>query len=174
MSAGPATPPPDPGTTDVVLLGIGNILLSDEGVGVRVVEELARAYAFAPAIRVIDGGTAGMDLLPELAGADHLLIVDAVCAGRRPGALLRLAGADLPQFFATRVSPHQVGIAEVLAALRILDEAPGETVVIGVEPDSFAMNLALSPAVAAALPQAMAAVLGELQRIGIRASRLPG
>lgn len=154
--------------TRVVLLGVGNVLLTDEGIGVRVIDEIEARFDLPPEVRVIDGGTSAMELLDDLAGADHLIIVDAVRTGEEPGTLVRLAGADVPRFFTTKISPHQVGLSDVLATLALMDESPGETVILGVVPASLAMAMELSPTVEAVVPVAVDAVVHELERLGIR------
>lgn len=155
------------GTRRVVLLGVGNILLTDEGVGVRVVEEIERRYEIPAQLTVIDGGTSGMELLDDLAGADHLLIVDAVKSGAAPGSVLRLANGEVPRFFTTKLSPHQVGLCDVLATLQLMGESPGETVIVGVEPASLELAMELSPGVQAVLPQVVEQVRTELLRMGV-------
>src|SRR5574340_711188 len=122
----------------IVVLGVGNILLSDEGVGVRAVESLKRDYRLPPEVEVIDGGTSAMEMLDDLAHADHLVIVDAVRSGKPPATLVRIAGDDVPVFFKTKLSPHQIGLSDVLATLALTGEAPGGVTVIGVEPVSLA------------------------------------
>lgn len=155
---------------EVVLLGVGNILLSDEGVGVRAIEEIERRYELPAAVRVIDGGTCGMELLDALAGARHLIIVDAVKSGQAPGTIVRLAGDAVPVFFTTKLSPHQVGLSDVLAALAVMEESPGETVIIGVEPASLELALELSPTVDAVMEALIATVVAELERVGVTAA----
>ena len=108
-----------------LVLGLGNILLRDEGVGVRVVEALAARYILPADVEVVDGGTAGMELLNTLAGCDHLLICDAVQTDAPPATVIELVNTEVPAFFqTTRFSPHQLGLADVLATLTLTDEAP--------------------------------------------------
>ena len=102
----------------IVVLGVGNILLSDEGVGVRTVQKLEEDYLIPDGVEVIDGGTTGMEMLDDLGHADHLIIVDAMRSGKPPATITRLAGAEVPVFFRTKLSPHQVGLSDVLATLR--------------------------------------------------------
>lgn len=151
----------------IVVLGVGNILLTDEGVGVYAVEKLQQDYALPPEVTVIDGGTCGMEMLEDLAGADHLLIVDAVRSGQAPATLIRIANEDVPVFFKTKLSPHQIGLSDVLATLVLTNEAPGATTVIGVEPVSLETRLGLSPQVAAQLPRVVEILANELQALGL-------
>ncbi len=152
---------------NVLVLGVGNILLSDESVGVRAVEMLAERYAFPSAVELLDGGTAGMELLECIARRDLVIIADAVKSGQAPGTVVRIAGDEVPAFFRTRISPHQLGISEILATLRITDETPGEVVIIGVEPQSLATSLEMTPPVAAALPRLVQGVIDELHAHGL-------
>lgn len=151
----------------VVVLGLGNILLRDEGVGVRVVEALAERYSLPAEIEVVDGGTAGMELLNTLAGCGHLLICDAVQTGAPPATVVKLAGAEIPALFQTRFSPHQLGLAEVLATLTLTDEAPGTVTLIGVVPLDLELGIDLSPEVAAVLGRAIEYLVSELRELGL-------
>ncbi len=103
-----------------------------------------------------------MDLLDQIAGRAHLIVVDAVKTGRPPAAVVRLAGDDVPAFFRTRVSPHQMGLSDVLAALRLMDAAPAHVTVIGIEPVCLDLSLELSPPVEARLPEILALVRDEI------------
>lgn len=152
---------------NVLVLGAGNILLSDEGIGVRVVEALQDRYRLPDAIEVLDGGTCGMDLLDVIADRDHLIIVDAVNTGRPPGTLVRLRDDEIPAVFRTKSSPHQLGLQEVLALLRLLETAPGHVTVIGVQPQSLDIGLDLSPLIAGKLDEMLAMVVGELAALGL-------
>jgi len=151
----------------IVVLGVGNILLSDEGVGVRAVEQLREDYLLPPEVEIIDGGTSGMEMLEDLAGADHLLIVDAVRSGQPPGTIVKIAGEDVPVFFKTKLSPHQIGLSDVLATLVLTGEQPGATTVIGVEPESLETAMALTPTVAAQMPKLVGILAEELRALGL-------
>jgi hydrogenase maturation protease len=157
----------------VVVLGVGNILLSDEGVGVRAIEDLGRAYALPPEVELIDGGTSAMELLDDLANCDLLIIADCVRAGRPPGHLLRLVDDEIPALFRTKLSPHQVGLPEVLATLVITNEAPRRTVLFGVEPESLATGMGLTVTVAATLPHLVTALAREIADAGLEISERP-
>lgn len=152
----------------IVVLGIGNILLTDEGVGVRVVDELARRYRLPPEVAVIVGGCSGMEMLDDLARADHVIIVDAVRADLPPASLVELRGDDVPAFFTAKLSPHQLGLCDVLAALKLTDESPANLLLIGVQPLSLDLAMHLSPRVAAIVPIIVARVVRELEAQGVR------
>jgi hydrogenase maturation protease len=158
----------------IIVLGVGNILLSDEGVGVRAIEKLQQDYDLPPEVVVIDGGTTGMEMLEDLSNADHIVIIDAVRAGRPPASILRLADDEVPVFFKTKLSPHQIGLSDVLATLAFIGEAPGGVTVIGVEPVSLATGMELSPEVEARMPELMELLVTELHELGMAVrSRLP-
>jgi hydrogenase maturation protease len=160
-------------TRRVVVLGVGNILQSDEGVGPHAVDELNRRFELPPGTTALDGGTSAMELLDDMARADLLLILDAVSSGRPPGSVVKLVGEEVPMFFTSKLSPHQVGIADVLAALFLNEESPGETIIIGVEPASLKLGMELSPLVAAAVPSVIDQVIGELRRVGVELGLRP-
>lgn len=154
------------------VLGIGNILLQDEGLGVRVVEELQRRYQFGPAVELLDGGTLGMGLLRYIGGTDRLLIVDAVAGGGQPGTLYRFAGQEVEQYFQEKVSLHELGIKEVLAMLEVTGQPVGEVVIVGAEPASLDMGLELTPIIADALENVTGAVLEQLFAWGVEVKPL--
>lgn len=152
----------------IVILGIGNTILSDEGVGVHAAEALRAAYALPGNVEVIDGGTAGMELLDPLAGCDLLVVLDAVKAKRAPGTVITLTGKDVPVFFRSKLSPHQVSICDVLAGLEFAGDPPKDLVLIGCEPESLALGTELTPTVAARVPEMVAAAVEQLAARGIR------
>jgi hydrogenase maturation protease len=151
----------------IVVLGVGNILLSDEGIGVRAIEELDRRYHLPPEVELIDGGTSAMELLDDLANCNLLIIADCVRAGKTPGSLLRLQDEEIPALFRTKLSPHQVGLPDVLATLVITHEAPDHTVLFGVEPESLATNMDLTATVAPTLPILVDAIAREIAAAGL-------
>ncbi|MGO8955141.1 MAG: HyaD/HybD family hydrogenase maturation endopeptidase [Rhodomicrobium sp.] len=151
-----------------VVLGVGNILLSDEGIGVHAVNALAARYDLPPEVEVIDGGTSAMDCLDRIASSDLLLIADCVRSGREPGSLTRLGDSEIKAFFRTKISPHQVGLSDVLATLALHGLAPARTVLIGAEPKSLALGLELTPELAAKLAAMVDALAAELSAAGLR------
>jgi hydrogenase maturation protease len=131
-----------------LILGVGNLLVSDDGVGVRVVERLATAYDLPEGVQTLDGGTLGLDLLYYLQGVEHLLIIDALEMDEEPGTLRRMQGDDVPAFLSARMSPHHIGVPDMLAVAKLMDLYPQHVVLWGVQPGSLEMGLELSPAVA--------------------------
>ncbi len=151
-----------------LILGLGNILLRDEGLGVHLIERLRGQHKFPDEVQIVDGGTLGLDLLPYLEGAGRLLIVDAVVFDAEPGRLIRLEGDALPYQSALKVSPHQAGLQDMLAMARLQGCLPPTVVVWGMQPASFhEWGMTLTGVVEARLPGLMDAVLAELKKWGI-------
>jgi hydrogenase maturation protease len=151
----------------VVVLGVGNTLRADEGIGVRVVEALERDYVLPGDVTAIDAGTSSMEMLEDLSHLDFLLVVDAIAAGKPPGTLVRLAGDEVPVFFRRNLSPHGIGLSDVLAALEFMGAEPRETVIIGVQPVSLELSTELTPTVAERLPELVAQAVAELSARGL-------
>jgi hydrogenase maturation protease len=149
-------------------------LLSDEGFGVRVVEELLRRYRFPAAVQVLDGGTLGMDLLRFLTGTRRLIVVDAIAGDGPPGTFYRLAGDEVQAYFREKVSLHELGIKDVLAVLAATGRPVEEVVILGVQPESLDVGLELTPVVAAAVDEAAAAVVAELAAWRVEVTSIDG
>ena len=145
-----------------LVLGLGNVLLRDEGVGVRVVQALERVI-LPPDVEVFDGATAGVDLLDVLADRRKVVVIDAIAGDSPPGTVLRLTPADLAPRHEPGVSLHDFGLLETLALAEQLNAAPKEVVIIGVKPHSVACGLELSPELARTVPQIVELVLAELE-----------
>lgn len=150
----------------VLVLGIGNLVMSDDGVGVKVVHRLQKEYWFADQVEIMDGGTLGLDLLPKLEGIDRLIIVDAVETGMEPGTCIRLSGEELPIALETKVSPHQMGLKDLLSVAELMGHSPREMVLIGVQPGSIEMDTELTPVVEAKVDILILNVLNELRQFG--------
>ena len=150
----------------ILVLGLGNILLSDEGVGVRIVEALGASHDLPDGVDVLDGGTSGMDLLDMVAERDCLIVADAVNASGPAGRLIRLEGENIRALFETRFSPHQLGLSDMLAALCLIDKAPRRVVIIGVVPENLGLGLDLSPAAVGGRNAAVTMIVDELTRLG--------
>jgi len=158
-------------TKNTLVLGLGNILLRDEGVGVRVIERLQQGYQFPEEVLVLDGGTLGLDLLGYVEDAERLLIVDALELDAAPGTVARLEGDEVPAYLSIKVSPHQVGVADVLAAARLTGCCPQELVLWGVQPGVIEPGLDLSPPVAAQVEALADRGLAELTKWDISFTR---
>lgn len=132
-----------------LVLGVGNKLMSDEGIGVHVIERLIETYRIPEEVQVLDGGTLGLDLLYYLEGIENLLMVDAAETGREPGTVIRLEGEQVPAFMSVKISPHQLGVPDMLAAARLQGTYPRRLVLWGVQPELITLGLDLSPLLAA-------------------------
>lgn len=120
---------------DTLVLGIGNLLWADEGFGVRCVEALNARCVFPDSVRVMDGGTQGLFLLPWVRSAERLLIFDAIDFGLEPATLKLITGDDVPRYMgAKKVSMHQAGFQEVLASAQLSGDFPAQLALVGVQP----------------------------------------
>jgi hydrogenase maturation protease len=155
-------------TSNILILGIGNILLGDEGAGIRVIERFAQRFSVPSGVDVVDGGTAGMRLLDILAGRGRVIVADAVKAPQPPGTLVRLVDAEVPALFENRLSPHQLGFADVLAALDLMDQVPAQLIVIGIVPARIQLEVRMSRQVDEAVDHAVEAVADQLCSWGCR------
>ncbi len=129
-----------------LVLGVGNLLLSDEGLGIHAIRRLVEMDCLPGDVEIIDGGTAGLNLLYYLEGVDYLVIIDAVETGLPPGSIIRLAGDRIPAYMALKVSPHEITLPDFLAAARLRDLYPKEVVVWGMQPALLDVGIELSPA----------------------------
>jgi hydrogenase maturation protease len=156
----------------VLVLGIGNILLSDEGIGVRAVEELRKNYSFSDGVEIMDGGTLGIDLLYFMEGFQKLLVIDAVLGGDSPGTLYKFKGDEVKAYFRKKVSAHELGFQEVLALADLLGRKPEEIVLIGIEPESLDISVELSYSIKRRMQDLMDKVLEQLREWGINYERV--
>jgi hydrogenase maturation protease len=145
-----------------LILGLGNTIMSDDGIGPKVIEQLQQDKHLPDDVSLLDGGTLGLDLLPYLEEIQRLIIVDAVEIGQPAGTCVRLAGDDVPMALETKLSPHQMGMKDLLAVARLMGHLPDEILLIGVQPACLEMDTELTPAVAAALPTLVAMVKAEI------------
>ena len=151
----------------VTVLGIGNIILRDEGFGVRAVEYLEEHFHFPHDVRLLDGGTLGPELLHFVTGTQKLLILDAVAGDAPAGTVYRFEDDAVMAHFQEKMSSHEIGIQDVLAWLTVTDRAIPNVVVLGMQPYEVTAGLSLSPEMAAALPLFVHRAVEELVRWGI-------
>ena len=145
----------------ITVLGIGNILLSDEGVGVHVANKLS-AISLPEHVSVVEGGTDGFRLLNIITETEHLIVIDAVKGGGEPGSIYRFDIDDVracPSGFKTSV--HQIGLLEVIDLSGLIGKTP-RTTIIGIEPKSLEMGMELSPEISEKIPRIIDLVLAEL------------
>jgi len=152
----------------IMVLGVGNILLTDEGFGIRVIEKLQEEYDFPENVSVIDGGVLGMNLMSVISEADELIVVDAIQNSGEPGTLYRIDNDDIPQRIRAKNSLHQIDFLEALTFCRYgLDKVP-QTVIFGVEPqDIETCGLELTPLILSRIDDMTEKVLEHLTSLGI-------
>ena len=150
----------------ITVLGIGNIILRDEGFGVRAMEYLRDGWNFPEEVRLLDGGTLGPELLHFVTGTQRLLILDAIAGDSAPGTVYRFENDAVMAHFQEKLSSHEIGIQDVLAWLTVTDRAIPQVVVLGMQPYELSAGLTLSPEMAAALPSFAARAVEELVRWG--------
>ncbi len=135
-----------------IILGLGNLLFSDEGFGIHALRYLRTEMNSQFQVEWVDGGVLGLNLLPLIEESSHLLVLDAVDAGLAGGSLVEITGEQMPLFTNNKMSEHQIGFQEVLALARLRDRYPAQLHLVGVQPANMAPGVELSPAVKAALP----------------------
>ena len=145
-----------------LVLGVGNYLLSDEGIGIHAVQKLVESQRLPAEVELVDGGTAGLSLLVYLEGVDSLVIIDAVETSRPPGTIVRLSGDKIPAYMAMKVSPHEITLPDFLAAAKLRDLYPKEVVVWGMQPHSLEVGIDLTPSVAAKMDALLDCVVSEV------------
>ena len=151
----------------VFVLGIGNVLMGDDGFGPTVVRAFDAAYDAGPDVEVVDVGTPGLDLMPWLFGADHVVIVDTVKSNAPPGTLrIYDKAAILRHAPSVRVGPHDPGVKDALHAVEFAGRGPQTVTLVGVVPASVGMTTDLSAAVTAAIPSAVDAIVWTLGSCG--------
>jgi hydrogenase maturation protease len=164
MNAGPDMPP-----RRIVVLGVGNLLWADEGFGVRCVEALGAGWDLPPEVEILDGGTLGLALVPELLDATHVLLFDAVAHRGEPGTLIVARDDEVPALMGgNKMSLHQVGVNDILASLELLGHQPERLTVVGIRPVQLAdYGGSLSETVRERLPDALSLGIDELRRWGV-------
>lgn len=148
----------------VIVIGLGNPLMGDDGLGLAALEELRSGYALPANVELVDGGTWGLNLLPIIEDADELILIDAIDVGEAPGTFVRLEHERLPRYLATKISPHQVDLHDVLGLAELRGTLPADTVALGLQPESVEMRSSLSDTVRCRVNMLTAAVVEELAR----------
>jgi hydrogenase maturation protease len=156
----------------VCVIGLGNMILQDDAIGLYVTETIKEHYRFEPQIDLLDGGTAGLDLLPVIEGYEKVLFVDAVDAGEPPGAIVILEGDAIPSFLAAQVSVHHVGLSDLLFAARMADLLPAEVCLVGIQPESVGIGVEVTDILRRRLDLLLTTVLERLQKWGVEPVQL--
>lgn len=152
---------------NILVIGMGNVLMQDEGIGVRAVEELESRYVIPEGVTVLDGGTTGMELFEPMRSCKQLIVADAVNTGDPFGTIVRIANEDIPAFFQTKISNHQLGLSDLLALLQLKSEAPEYVSIIGMVPHCLENKLGLSPEASLGLDKMVACLAAELASLGV-------
>ena len=158
-------------TTPLLVLGLGNVLLGDDGLGAVAVHLLTRRYQVPDGVTVLDGGTLGLALLPYLEDAEAVILVDAIRADGPPGGFVRITGEEVAPAVSTRLSPHQIGVADLLDGARWHHRYPQRLVLLGLVPARLELGVKRSPAVEAAIPELVERVGGEAGALGFPFTR---
>ncbi len=154
---------------DVVVLGLGNLLMQDEGVGIHALRALQSTYRFEPEIEFVDGGTSGLDLLPFFRPESRMIMLDAMDFDTEPGSIGRVENDDILARLNTRMSVHHLGLSDLFAMAKLTDSQPREIILFGVQPESMELEVELTATVREVIPRLIAHVLEQLQDWGINA-----
>jgi hydrogenase maturation protease len=149
------------------VIGIGNLLLGDEGTGIHAIRALRERYSLPEGLELIDGGTMGLDLLPYVEGLDKLLIVDAANLGEPPGTIRLMEGDGVKRFLDTKFSVHQIGLPDMLFAAELKDILPPEVCIVGIQPAVIDTGLEMSEAVAERFDALLDAIINKLRDWGL-------
>lgn len=154
-------------TTNVLLLGLGNVLMGDDGLGIRVLERIQEVYDIPRNLTCLDGGVMGLQLLSRIEGVSHLLAIDAVQTGEAPGTVVTIGGNDVPKCLAQKLSMHQINFQEILALCLLRGTEPPNLLICGMVPATLEFGLGLSETVECRLPELELSVLQALNAWGL-------
>lgn len=149
-----------------LLLGLGNPLMGDDGIGLAALTRLLAQHELPPGVEAMDGGTWGMNLLPVIESHRQVVLLDAINAGAAPGSLVELSQDGLPRYFQHKLSPHQIDLREVLALAEWRGTMPDEILALGIQPERVELHDGLSPRVSQALPALVARAVARLEAMG--------
>ena len=156
-----------------LVIGLGNPLMGDDGLGLAALERLAADWVLPPSVELVDGGTWGLNLLHRIEEADQVLFLDAVNAGKEPGEPVELDRNELPKVLGLKLSPHQIDLREVLALAKLRGTLPRTVACLGLQPGSVEMRTALSPALEDRLEELVTAAAARLEAWGHPLHRRP-
>ncbi len=150
------------------ILGLGNILLRDEGVGVHTINKIREEWSFSPAVEIIDGGTLGLDLLPYFEKYSKILIIDAVDFGKEAGHIGLLKDEDVLKPFSKKLSVHHVGLGDIFFACQLVGMKPAEIIIIGIQPKSIDIGLEITEEISRKMPDLIKIAIENLENWDIR------
>lgn len=150
----------------LLVLGLGNVLCGDDGLGAVAVARIRARYEIPEGVSVLDGGTLGLSLLPYVEDSEKVILIDAINAEAPAGSFVRLEGDEVGPAVAGRLSVHQVGVADLLDAARWKGRLPEELVLLGLVPETLEVGVTRSASVDAGLPGLVHRVVQEVSRLG--------
>lgn len=162
-----------PGTGTLVI-GLGNPLMTDDGIGLAALERLRESWSVPDDVLLSDGGTWGLRLLPQIEDAGRLLLLDAIEVDGDPGDVVVLERADIPRYLSHELSPHQVGLRDVLALAELRGRLPSETVAMGIQPVRVELGDRISSEASSSLDALVERAVERLRRWGHEVVRRPG
>ncbi|NOX20312.1 MAG: hydrogenase maturation protease [Nitrospirae bacterium] len=149
------------------IVGIGNTLMRDDGIGVFALQELQRRYRFPERVELIDGGTKGLELLPYLEDKSRLLFIDAVNFGKEPGYIGEIDKDRVAEYFNTKLSVHQIALPDMLGAGRLLGTLTEDIYLIGIQPESIEMGYGLTETLKGHLDRFLDTIVNKLKEWGV-------
>jgi len=154
-------------TSEITILGIGNLLMGDEGVGIHAMNTLQESYTFSPAINFVDGGTIGIDLIPYFEECKKMIIIDAVDSQEDPGYIVTLVNEEIHFRFNTKLSLHHAGLSDVLSIIKLQEIDAPDLILIGVQPKIVEMGIELSDIIGGKMDQIISLMVSKLEEWGI-------
>lgn len=154
---------------DLLVLGLGNTLFGDDGLGIVAVERLRARYDWPENVQLVDGGTLGLQLLPVLEAAERAILIDAIRADAEPGTIVRLQGDAVANRLPQRLSPHEIGVADLLFGSRLLGHSPDPLVLLGIIPEKLDWGVERSEVVDEQIDDLVGFVVKEARKLGFEA-----
>ncbi len=151
-----------------LLIGLGNLIMGDEGIGVQAINAIRQRYSFEPPVEVVDGGTLGLDLLLYFEQRDAVVIVDAVNFGKEPGYIGLLRDDEVPAQINTKLTVHHIGLSDILSSLKLLGKSPKRITLVGIQPESIEFSLNLSSTLKARFQELIETTIKEIEEMGHR------
>ncbi len=148
--------------SNIAVLGIGNLIMQDEGIGIHIIRKLENEYTFQPEIELIDGGTSGSELYGFFEDNDKMLIVDAVNFDEEPGFIGSIEKDDILKRLNTKMSMHNLGLTDVLSHVKLLDIEPSEIFLVGIQPAVIELHDELSEVISARIDKIIEVVITKL------------
>lgn len=153
---------------DITILGIGNLLMGDEGVGIHALNKLQESYTFSPDINFVDGGTIGIDLIPYFEDCKKMIIIDAVDFQEEPGYVGVLQNEEIKYRFNTKLSLHHAGLSDVLSIIELQEIEAPDMILIGVQPEKVEMGLNLTETISNKMDSVIQIILNKLEEWNIK------